>query len=88
MQFQSSLLLLLLFFLIATLVPPATPHSAPRLPNHPRVRVSSESGPEEPEPEDALVPASLLLEELQQTNGQLTNLTRHHDGDIFHTTGE
>lgn len=86
MQLQSSLLLLQLFFLIAILVSPATPISAPRLPTHPRVRVSPVAGPEEPE--DALVPASLLLEELQQTNGQLTNLTRHHDGDIFHTTGE
>ncbi|KAH8316455.1 hypothetical protein KR067_008272 [Drosophila pandora] len=85
MQLQSSLLLLQLFFLIAILVSPATPISAPRLPTHPRVRVSPAAGPEEPE--DALVPASLLLEELQQTNGQLTNLTRHHDGDIFHTTG-
>jgi len=34
------------------------------------------------------MPASLLLEELQQTNGQLINLTRQHDGDTFHTSGE
>lgn len=35
-----------------------------------------------------LMPANLLLEDLQQPNGQLINLTRHHDGDIFYTNGE
>ncbi|XP_062132162.1 uncharacterized protein LOC133842886 isoform X2 [Drosophila sulfurigaster albostrigata] len=34
-----------------------------------------------------LMPANLLLEDLQQTNGQLINLTRHYDGDIFYTSG-
>lgn len=34
-----------------------------------------------------LMPANLLLEDLQQPNGQLINLTRHHDGDIFYTNG-
>ncbi|XP_023178440.2 uncharacterized protein LOC111604561 isoform X2 [Drosophila hydei] len=34
-----------------------------------------------------LMPANLLLEDLQQSNGQLINLTRHHDGDIFYTSG-
>ncbi|ALC41439.1 sha [Drosophila busckii] len=33
------------------------------------------------------MPANLLLEDLQQSNGQLINLTRHHDGDIFYTSG-
>lgn len=35
-----------------------------------------------------LMPANLLLEDLQQSNGQLINLTRHHDGDIFYTSGK
>ncbi|XP_070066237.1 uncharacterized protein sha isoform X2 [Drosophila virilis] len=34
-----------------------------------------------------LMPANLLLEDLQQSNGQLINLTRHHDGDLFYTSG-
>jgi len=34
------------------------------------------------------MPANLLLEDLQQSNGQQINLTRHHDGDIFYTSGE
>ncbi|XP_064547956.1 uncharacterized protein sha [Drosophila montana] len=33
------------------------------------------------------MPANLLLEDLQQSNGQLINLTRHHDGDLFYTSG-
>ncbi|EDW02403.1 GH21972 [Drosophila grimshawi] len=36
---------------------------------------------------DDLMPANLLLEDLQQSNGQLINLTRHHNGDIFYTNG-
>ncbi|XP_043862744.1 uncharacterized protein LOC120457760 isoform X1 [Drosophila santomea] len=74
MRLQSLPLLLLLT--VVTL-PPATP-------THPRARnhyASEDLG------EDPLMPASLLLEELQQTNGQLINLTRQHDGDTFHTSG-
>ncbi|KAH8280262.1 hypothetical protein KR018_001167 [Drosophila ironensis] len=89
MRLQSSPLLLLLrfCFLLAAILPsPATPISGARPPAHlPRVRVSPSS--HQDLEEEPLMPASLLLEELQQTSGQLTNLTRHHDGDIFHTTG-
>ncbi|XP_043644638.1 uncharacterized protein LOC122614182 isoform X1 [Drosophila teissieri] len=74
MRLQSLPLLLLLT--VVTL-PPATP-THPRARNH----YASEDLGEEP-----LMPASLLLEELQQTNGQLINLTRQHDGDTFHTSG-
>ncbi|KAH8290131.1 hypothetical protein KR054_000180 [Drosophila jambulina] len=60
-------------------------------PAHSRVRSNLYQGhrqvPDQDAGEDPLVPASLLLEELQQTSGQLVNLTRHHDGDTFHTTG-
>ncbi|XP_026836668.1 uncharacterized protein LOC6547170 isoform X2 [Drosophila erecta] len=81
MRLQSLPLLLLLA--VVTL-PPATPTSAARPLTHPRARnhYASEDLGEEP-----LMPASLLLEELQQTNGQLINLTRQHDGDTFHTSG-
>ncbi|XP_016979484.1 uncharacterized protein LOC108044840 [Drosophila rhopaloa] len=83
MRLQSLPLFLLLIFIII-LFPPATPTSAPRTATHPRVRNHFTS----PDTiEDPLMPASLLLEELQQTNGQLVNLTRHHDGDTFHTSG-
>ncbi|XP_016947852.1 uncharacterized protein LOC108023099 isoform X2 [Drosophila biarmipes] len=82
MRLQSLPLLLLLTFI--ALLPPATPTSAPRPPPHPRVRTHYAS---EDLGEGPLMPASLLLEELQQTNGQLVNLTRQHDGDTFHTSG-
>ncbi|XP_044249289.1 uncharacterized protein sha [Drosophila takahashii] len=81
MRLQSLPLLLLLTF-IAALPPPATPSP----PTHPRVR-GHHYPHEEDRAEDPLMPASLLLEELQQTNGQLVNLTRQHDGDTFHTSG-
>ncbi|XP_017038886.1 uncharacterized protein LOC108086470 [Drosophila ficusphila] len=82
MRLQSLPLLLLLAFLSRP--PPATPTSAPRPPAHPRARSHY---PDEDLGEEPLMPASLLLEELQQSSGQLVNLTRHHDGDTFHTTG-
>ncbi|XP_052838907.1 uncharacterized protein LOC128254118 isoform X1 [Drosophila gunungcola] len=84
MRLQSSPLLLQLIFI---LFPPVTPTSAPRPPTHPRVRNHYTATASEDTIEDPLMPASLLLEELQQTNGQLINLTRHHDGDTFHTSG-
>lgn len=82
MRLQSLPLLLLLA--VVTL-PPATPTSAARPLTHPRAR---NHYPSEDLAEEPLMPASLLLEELQQTNGQLVNLTRQHDGDTFHTSGE
>ncbi|KAH8372910.1 hypothetical protein KR009_007886 [Drosophila setifemur] len=84
MRLQSLPLLLLICFLFVATLPPATPVSASRPPAHPRVRSRQNNYPLH---EDHLMPASLLLEDLQQTNGQLINLTRHHDGDTFHTTG-
>ncbi|XP_017069461.1 uncharacterized protein LOC108106734 [Drosophila eugracilis] len=82
MRLQSLPLLLLLTFNAHH--PPVTPTSAPRPPTHPRVRSHY---PHEALGGEPLMPASLLLEELQQTNGQLINLTRQHDGDTFHTSG-
>ncbi|XP_070140847.1 serine-rich adhesin for platelets [Drosophila kikkawai] len=81
MQLQSLPLLQQLLLLLLLLATPA----------HSRVRSnlyqSQHQVRDQDAAEDPLVAASLLLEELQQTSGQLVNLTRHHDGDTFHTSG-
>ncbi|XP_033234238.1 uncharacterized protein sha [Drosophila pseudoobscura] len=80
-----------LLLLLASLCPSATPASTPRSPTPQRMRNfngnSGNSFTRHPPSAGDLVPESLLLEDLQQPHGQLINLTRHHDGDVFHTSG-
>ncbi|SPP74002.1 uncharacterized protein LOC117578495 [Drosophila guanche] len=79
-----------LLLLLASLCPSATPASTQRSPTPQRMRNfnrnSGNSFSRQPSA-GGLVPESLLLEDLQQPNGQIINLTRHHDGDVFHTSG-